>query len=86
MVFESGAITVGAISVLTIIITKIKCFVRKNGHLNYGCGFLDGELINNDDDTEIKTVDLGTVHVLYVKKNMTWQMKVNMKLMMNNNF
>ena len=36
--------------------------------MNYGCGFTDAQLVNNDDDTEIKQIDMGdSVHVLYVK-------------------
>jgi len=65
--FESGAITVGSISIITLIITKLKCYAKKNGSCNYGCGFQDKSLID-DDETEIKTLDLGeTVHVMYVK-------------------
>ena len=64
---ETGAIVVGSISILTLIITKLKCYAKKNGSCNYGCGFQDKSLID-DDETEIKTVDLGeSVHVMYVK-------------------
>jgi hypothetical protein len=67
MVFDSGAFIVGGISILTLIITKLKCYAKKNGSCNYGVGFTDKSLID-DDDTEIKVVDLGeSVHVLYVK-------------------
>ena len=67
MVLE-GALTVGGISLLTLIITKLKFYVKTNGTLNYGCGFTDAQLVNNDDDTEIKQIDMGdSVHVLYVK-------------------
>ena len=64
---ETGAIIVGTISILTLIITKLKCYAKKNGGCNYGCGFMDKSLID-DDETEIKTIDLGeSVHVMYVK-------------------
>ena len=64
---ESGAIIVGSISILTLIITKLKCYAKKNGSCNYGCGFMDKSLVD-DDETEIETVDLGeSVHVMYVK-------------------
>ena len=66
MGIETG-LTIGGISILTIIVSKLKCFAKKNGHCNYGCGFLDMPLIE-DDDTEIKTVELGDVHILYVRK------------------
>ena len=64
---ETGAIVVGSISIITLIITKLKCYANKNGSCNYGCGFLDKSLVD-DDETEIKTIDLGeSVHVMYVK-------------------
>ena len=67
MVFDSGAVTVGGISIITLMITKLKCYAKKNGSCNYGCGFLDKSLVD-DDETEIKTIDLGeSVHVMYVK-------------------
>ena len=66
MVFESGAITVGSISILTIIVQKLKFYVKKNGSLNWGLGCSDRPLMD-DDEIEVKTVDLGEVHVMYVK-------------------
>ena len=67
MVFEAGAITVGGISILTLIITKLKCYAKKNGSCNYGIACMDKPLLD-DDETEIKTIDLGdSVHVMYVK-------------------
>ena len=38
----------------------------KNGSLNWGLGCSDKPLID-DDEIEVKTVDLGEVHVMYVK-------------------
>ena len=64
---ETGAIVVGSISILTLIITKLKCYATNNDSCNFGCGFQDKSLID-DDETEIKTIDLGeSVHVMYVK-------------------
>ena len=64
---ETGAIVVGSIGILTLIITKLKCSAKKNGSCNYSCGPMDKSLID-DDETEIKTIDLGeSVHVMYVK-------------------
>ena len=46
---------------------KVQFLCKTNGSCNYGCGFTDKSLIDND-EVEIKQVDLGeTVHVLYVK-------------------
>ena len=68
MVLE-GAVTVGSTSILTLILTKLTFYLKRNGEIHYGCGFTDAQLVNNDDDTEIKQVDMGdSVHVLYVKK------------------
>ena len=65
---ETAAIVVGSISILALIITKLKCYAKTNGGCNYGCGFMDKSLVD-DDETEIKTIDLGeSVHVMYVKK------------------
>jgi hypothetical protein len=62
---ETGAIVVGSISILTMIIAKLKCYAKKNGSCNYGCGFMDKSLID-DEEIDVKTVDLGSVHVMYV--------------------
>ena len=62
----AGALTVGGISIATLIIAKLECYVKKNGAWTFGCGLMDKPLID-DDEIEIKTVELGDVHVLYVK-------------------
>ena len=66
MVWESGAITVGAISICTIIVSKLKFYMKKNGKITWGVGCMDAPLIN-DDETEVKVERLGDVHVMYVK-------------------
>ena len=38
----------------------------KNGSLNWGLGCSDKPLLD-DDEIEVKTIDLGEVHVMYVK-------------------
>ena len=64
---ETGAVVVGSISILALIITKLKCYAKKNGSCNYGCGFMDKSLID-DDEIDVKTIDLGeSVHVMYVR-------------------
>ena len=64
---ETGAIIVGSICILTLIITKLKCYAKQNGSCNYECGFMDKSLID-DDEIYVKTIDLGeSVHVMYVK-------------------
>jgi hypothetical protein len=63
MGFEFGAITVGGISIVTIIVTKLKCYAKKNGSCNYGCGFTEKPLI--EEEYEIKTLDLNGVSVMY---------------------
>ena len=66
MVFEYGALTVGGISIATIIVSKLKFYIKKNGSLNWGIGCQDKPLVD-DDEIEIQTVELGDVHVMYVK-------------------
>ena len=61
-----GALTVGGISIVTLIIKRFKCYVKKNGSFNWGCGCTDKPLID-DDELEIKQIELGDVKVLYVK-------------------
>ena len=64
---DTGAIGVGSISIITLIITKLKCYAKKNGSCNYGVGFMDKSLID-DDEIDVKQMDLGeSVHVMYVK-------------------
>ena len=63
MGFELGAVTVGSLSILTIIVTKLKCYAKKNGTCNYGCGYLDKPLI--EEEYEVKTLDLNGVSVMY---------------------
>jgi hypothetical protein len=66
MVFEAGALTVGGISIATIIVSKFKFYVKKNGSFNWACGCSDKPLID-DDKIIVKTVELRDVHVMYVK-------------------
>ena len=66
MVFEAGALTVGGISIATIIVSKLKFYVKKNGTFNWGCGCSDKPLID-DDEIIVETAELGDVHVMYAK-------------------
>ena len=61
-----GALTVGGISIATLIIHRFKFYVKKNGTFSWGCGCTDKPLID-DDELEIRTLELGDVKVLYVK-------------------
>ena len=63
MTWELGAVTVGSLSILTIIVTKLKCYAKKNGSCNYGCGFTEKPL--NEEEYEVKTIDLNGVSVMY---------------------
>ena len=62
-----GAGLMGSISVLTIILGKLKCYVKRNGSFTYGCGFTDKSLMG-DDETEIKTINVDDTTVFYVSK------------------
>ena len=67
MGLDTGAVVVGSISIITLVITKLKCYAKRNGTCNYGCGFMDKPIINDDDDMEVKIEKLGSVDVMYVK-------------------
>ena len=62
---ETGFI-VAATSIITIIVSKFKFYIKKNGKWTCGCGFTDKPLIT-DSDLEIKEFSLGDgVHGIYV--------------------
>ena len=65
MVYETGLL-VGGVGIVSACIAKLKCYVKKNGSLNWGCGFLDTPLIDTDDQV-VETTQLGDVNVLYVR-------------------
>ena len=50
-----------------VLISKLKCYYKQNGETRYGCGFTDKSLID-DDETEIKTVNVDDTTVFYVSK------------------
>ena len=55
------------VSITALIISKLKCYYKVNGETRYGCGFTDKSLID-DDETEIKTVNVDDATVFYVSK------------------
>ena len=66
---ETGFI-VAATSIITIIVSKFKFYIKKNGKWTCGCGFTDKPLLA-DDDLEVKEFDLGDVKGIYVKPKHT---------------
>ena len=58
--------TVGGIAIITIIVSTLNCYVKTNGSLNWGTDCQDKAFVD-DDEIEIKTVELGGVHVMYVE-------------------
>ena len=48
MPLETGYIVAGA-SLLTVAITKLKFYIKKNGSWTCGCGFLDKPLLDDDE-------------------------------------
>ena len=61
------AFAVAGASLATIIIAKIKFYVKKNGQWTCACGFLDKNLVDND-ELEIKEFQLSDdVKGIYVK-------------------
>ena len=78
MVFERRAVTVGSISTLTIVFRNSNFIFIKLGYMCHGFSLV------NDDGIYAKTIDLGDVHVIYVKTNITHHilnknLKVKMK-------
>ena len=65
MPYETGLL-VGGISILTACVQKLKFDVKKNGSINWACGFTDAPLIDTDDQVN-ETTQLGDVKVLYVR-------------------
>ena len=66
---ETGFV-VAFTSILTIVISKFKFYVKKNGRWSCGCGFTDKPLLD-DDDLEVKEFDLGAVKGIYIKPKHT---------------
>ena len=62
-----GAGLMGGVSISTLILSKLKCYIKRNGNLNYGCGFTDKNLVD-DGETEIKTLTVDDVNVFYISK------------------
>ena len=65
MPYETGLL-VGGISILTVCVAKFKCYLKKNGSINWGVGCTDNPLIDTDDQV-VETTQLGDVKVLYVR-------------------
>ena len=66
-VIVEGAGLMGGVSITTLVISKLKCYYKQNWETRYGCGFTDDPLID-DDETEIKTVNVDDTTVFYVSK------------------
>jgi hypothetical protein len=61
------AFAIAGASLATIVIAKIKFYVKKNGVWTCGCGFMDKPLVD-DDEIEIKQFELSdNVKGIYVK-------------------
>ena len=61
------AFAIAGASLATIIIAKIKFYIKKNGNWQCGCGFMDKPLVD-DDEIEIKQFELSdNVRGIYVK-------------------
>ena len=65
MPYEAGLL-VGGVSIVTACIAKFKCYLKKNGSLNWAIGCTDAPLIDTDDQV-VETTQLGDVKVLYVR-------------------
>ena len=77
--------TIGGISIVTVLVSKLKFDVKTNGSLNWGVGCQDKPLVD-DDEIEVKTVELGDVHVMYAKINIPLRgLTLKVKVMRNSN-
>ena len=65
MPYEAGLL-VGGVSIVTACIAKFKCYLKKNGSINWAVGCTDAPLIDTDDQV-VETTQLGDVKVLYVR-------------------
>ena len=65
MPIQTGILVAGS-ALLTAVISKVKFFVKKNGNWNFGCGFQDKPLVD-DDEIEVKQFDMGDVKGFYIK-------------------
>ena len=59
MVIQTGLLVAGS-STVTAIVAKLKCFLKRNGELNYGCGFTDKDL-QDQDEFEVIIIGAGIV-------------------------
>ena len=66
MPVDTTAALVGGLSLATLAIQKFKFYIKKNGIWNCGLGCQDKPL-QEEDELEVRTQDLGDVKVLYVK-------------------
>ena len=68
MTVESGILIGSLSSLATIIVTKFKCLIKKNGVWTSSCAFMDKPIVPDDDEIEVKQFDLGeNVKGLYVR-------------------
>ena len=58
---------IGGSGLLTIIISKIRCFYKHAAEFPCGCGFTDSQLADND-DVHISFASVNGVNLLYVGK------------------
>ena len=66
MAVDPTGLLVGGLSLATLALQKLKWYVKKNGTVTFGCGCQDKPL-QEEDELEVKTQELGDVKVLYVK-------------------
>ena len=65
MSYETGLL-VGGASIVTACVARFKCYLKRNGSINWGVGCMDAPLIDTDDQG-LETTQLGDVKVLHVR-------------------
>ena len=73
MPYEAGLL-VGGVSIVTVCVAKLKCYVKKNGVWNFGCGFLDKPLVikygGHDDQLSTKYWGMDRFRIKSLEKNL----------------
>ena len=60
-------IAIGATSIITAILAKLKCYYKMNSEYPCGCGFTETQIADND-DVHINHTTVNGVDLLYVGK------------------
>lgn len=66
-----GALLAGIVGLIGICLSKLKCFCRhvdEEEGCKWGCGFTNKSILGDDNGTEVKTIKVNGVDMLYLEK------------------